>query len=160
MDFFPNGYFPDGYYPDGYFGGGAASTPSSPAVPLWALIAGGISSGVILPVGDSLPPKRVYLTAGDTGGTLLYTITDTTGDPVPISDSATVKLLLKVRGSATLATPRTGGVFKGALGMVSFTFTSESPVPAAGDYVMQWEVAGVSYPFGHTIPVTIQESLD
>jgi hypothetical protein len=126
---------------------------------------GGSSSNVqyIIPVGEQIPADTVFLTAGDEAGKFLYQLRDTvTGQRILIAEDAVVLFRLKELGAGSAAIDAAGEVEYGADGKVSFTFTEDEPVPAAGRYQAVFVVDGVTFPtvtHGGPIPVLISEAL-
>lgn len=141
-------------------GGGGGTTVRHKA---WALglFAGGALAQVTyqFPVGEERPIQPVLLTAEDTSGKLTYAFRDTLGNPIPISAGATVTFRMKLEGADSAEIDADGAVEYGPLGIVSFTFSEDTPVPAAGRYNAIFQVAGLTMPLGRTIPITVQEAL-
>lgn len=113
------------------------------------------------PQTSTLTPLR--LTEGDTAGSLGMAITDDNGGVVLLTGEETVTFNLRATGetesviddaeAAFFAQERTG------VRLVKFTFSEETPVPAAGTYEATFVIAGVTYPLGRRQPVRVQEAI-
>ena len=168
MSFFPSGFNPAGFYPSGFFpagssgggGGGSAVRYKS-----WAfdLLAGGAMGGSSTVFQTLVPDTRPYpssrLTAGDEAGEVVFELPA----GVVLTGEETIGFLLRLVDGTEAEINGAGEIEYRGNGLrpalIKFSFSADTPVPAAGTYDAQFAVDGQSFPPGKYLRVIVEESL-